>query len=250
MGYVVPFDRRVLMDIFVPPGQEGGASPGEMVTVELTRWPTSTRGAIGRVAEVLGDIDAPGRRHRDHHPQVRHSRRALRRRRSPRRCGSATPVSERDIRGRTDFRDLLTVTIDGEHARDFDDAITHREAAERPLLARRAHRRRLALRAGGQRARSRGLRARHVGLLSRARRAHVPVGAGDRPVQPEPARRSAGAVVLHGDRSARRGRAPRVPRRRHQQQRADDLHRGQRHPHRARSRADCSATRRSCRPSS
>src|ERR1700693_151743 len=60
MGYVVPFDRRVLMDIFVPPGQEGGASPGEMVTVELTRWPTSTRGATGRVAEVLGDIDAPG----------------------------------------------------------------------------------------------------------------------------------------------------------------------------------------------
>ena len=60
MGYVVPFDRRVLMDIFVPPGQEGGASPGEMVSVELTRWPTSTRGAIGRVADVLGDIDAPG----------------------------------------------------------------------------------------------------------------------------------------------------------------------------------------------
>ena len=60
MGYVVPFDRRVLMDIFVPPGQEGGASPGEMVIVELTRWPTATRGAIGRVAEVLGDIDAPG----------------------------------------------------------------------------------------------------------------------------------------------------------------------------------------------
>src|SRR3954451_17133697 len=38
MGYVTPFDRRVLMDIFIPPGQEGGASPGEMVIVELTRW--------------------------------------------------------------------------------------------------------------------------------------------------------------------------------------------------------------------
>src|SRR6478735_12318277 len=49
MGFVVPFDRRVLMDIMIPPGQEGGASPGEMVTIELTRWPTSTRGAIGRV---------------------------------------------------------------------------------------------------------------------------------------------------------------------------------------------------------
>src|SRR6478672_5453998 len=60
MGYVTPFDRRVLMDIFIPPGQEGGASPGEMVIVELTRWPTPTRGAIGHVTEVLGDIDAPG----------------------------------------------------------------------------------------------------------------------------------------------------------------------------------------------
>src|ERR1700720_1239791 len=60
MGYVVPFDRRVLMDIFVPPGQEGGASPGEMVSAEITRWPTSTRGALGRVATVLGDVDAPG----------------------------------------------------------------------------------------------------------------------------------------------------------------------------------------------
>src|SRR5256714_4452858 len=35
MGYVVPFDRRVLMDIFIPPGQEGGAAAGGMVTVEL-----------------------------------------------------------------------------------------------------------------------------------------------------------------------------------------------------------------------
>src|SRR4030095_1815142 len=60
IGYVTPFHRRVLMDIFMPPGHEGGASPGQMVTVELTRWPTSTRGAIGRVADVLGDIDAPG----------------------------------------------------------------------------------------------------------------------------------------------------------------------------------------------
>src|SRR5207244_7469720 len=58
MGYVVPFDRRVLMDIFIPPGQEGGASPGEMVTVELTRWPTATRGAVGRGAQVHCDNNA------------------------------------------------------------------------------------------------------------------------------------------------------------------------------------------------
>src|SRR3984893_3796400 len=123
MGYVVPFDRRVLMDVFIPPGQEGGASPGEMATVELTRWPTSNRGAIGRVADVLGDIDKPGVDTEiiirkwgipdAHSPDAIAEAVAL---------GSA--VSERDIRGRTDFRDRVTVTIDGEHARDFDDAIT------------------------------------------------------------------------------------------------------------------------------
>jgi len=122
-GYVAPFDRRVLMDIVIPPGQEGGASPGEMVSAELTRWPTSTRGAIGRVAEVLGDIDAPGV---DTEIIIRkyaipdaHSAEAVA---EAVRLGRA--VADRDIRGRTDFRAVPTVTIDGEHARDFDDAIT------------------------------------------------------------------------------------------------------------------------------
>jgi ribonuclease R len=123
MGYVVPFDRRVLMDVLIPPGQEGGASPGEMVTVELTRWPTSNRGAIGRVAGVLGDIDAPGV---DTEIIIRkwgipdaHSAEAI-----AEAVALGSAVSERDIRGRTDFRGRVTVTIDGEHARDFDDAIT------------------------------------------------------------------------------------------------------------------------------
>src|SRR5687768_4521239 len=107
------------MDIVVPGGQEGGASPGEMVTVELTRWPTPARGAMGRVAEVLGHIDARGV---DTEIVIRkfgipdaHSREAVA---EAERLG--TSVSERDIRGRSDFRRLQTVTIDGEHARDFD----------------------------------------------------------------------------------------------------------------------------------
>src|ERR671933_47526 len=115
MGYVAPFDRRVLMDIFIPAGQEGGASAGEMVSVELTRWPTSTRGAIGRVAEVLGHIDAPGV---DTEIIIRkygipdaHSDEAIT---EAVRLGGS--VSEKDIRGRTDFRAVTTVTIDGEHA--------------------------------------------------------------------------------------------------------------------------------------
>src|SRR3954468_20995366 len=123
MGYVVPFDRRVLMDIFIPAGQEGGASPGDMVIVELTRWPTATRGAMGHVSEVLGDIDAPGV---DTEIIIRkygipdaHSDEAVA---EAVRLGTA--VAERAIRGPTDFRNVPTVTIDGEHARDFDDAIT------------------------------------------------------------------------------------------------------------------------------
>jgi ribonuclease R len=123
MGYVVPFDRRVLMDIFVPPGHEGGASPGEMVSIEITRWPTSTRGAVGRVADVLGDIDAPGVDTeiiiRKYNIPDAHSEEAI-----AEAVRLGTVVSEKDIRGRTDFRAVPTVTIDGEHARDFDDAIT------------------------------------------------------------------------------------------------------------------------------
>jgi len=123
MGYVVPFDRRLLMDIFVPAGHEGGASPRDMVSVEITRWPTSSRGAVGRVAAVLGDIDAPGVDTeiiiRKYNIPDAHSEDAV-----TEAVRLGTTVSEKDIRGRTDFRGVPTVTIDGEHARDFDDAIT------------------------------------------------------------------------------------------------------------------------------
>ena len=156
MGYVVPFDRRVLMDIQFRPAEAGsGASPGEMVIVELTRWPTPTRGAVGRVAEVLGDIDAPGV---DTEIIIRkygipdaHSRRGDRRGA----CGSARAVAERDIRGRTDFRAVPTVTIDGEHARDFDDAITIEKLPNGHYWLGVHIADVVALRAGGQRARSR-----------------------------------------------------------------------------------------------
>jgi ribonuclease R len=123
LGYVVPFDRRVLTDVHVPTGQWSAAEPGEMVLVEITRWPTATRGPVGRVTEVLGRIDEPGV---DTQIIIRkfgipdaHSEESVE---EARRIGGV--VKEKDIRGRTDFRPVTTVTIDGEHARDFDDAIT------------------------------------------------------------------------------------------------------------------------------
>jgi len=122
LGFVVPFDRRVIMDVQVVEDPHG-ASPGDMVEIEIIRWPTATRGPLGRVVEVLGPIDAPGvdieivlRKYgivEGHRPAAVADATRL-----------GTTVSERDSRGRTDFRSWLTVTIDGEHARDFDDAIT------------------------------------------------------------------------------------------------------------------------------
>jgi ribonuclease R len=123
IGFVVPFDRRLLMDVQIPSGEHLDAEPGDMVVVRITRWPTPTRGPLGRVTEVLGDINEPGV---DNEIIIRkfglpdvHSEEAVE---EARQVGSE--VKEQDLRGRTDFRPVVTVTIDGEHARDFDDAIT------------------------------------------------------------------------------------------------------------------------------
>jgi ribonuclease R len=122
-GFVAPFDRRVLADVQVASGDAAGAEAGDMVVVELTRWPTATRPPAGRVIEVLGPIDAPGVDTRiiirKHNLPDAHSDEAVAEAES---LGSE--VRQADIRGRTDFRSHPTVTIDGEHARDFDDAIT------------------------------------------------------------------------------------------------------------------------------
>ena len=123
LAYVVPFDRRITSDIHVPSGQAGAAEPNDMVVVQITRWPTATRGPVGRVTEVLGNIDEPGVDTqiiiRKHNIPDAHSDEAVT---EARRLGAS--VKPADTRGRTDFRPLTTVTIDGEHARDFDDAIT------------------------------------------------------------------------------------------------------------------------------
>ncbi len=131
LGFVAPFDRRLRTDVAVPAAETGGARAGQMVTVDITRWPTATRGPIGRVTEVLGNIDDPGvdttiivRKYGlpDEHGKdaVTEARRLVEGRGSPRTMHARKP----DLAGRTDFRGLDIVTIDGEHARDFDDAIS------------------------------------------------------------------------------------------------------------------------------
>ncbi|MGE5358516.1 MAG: ribonuclease R [Bacteroidales bacterium] len=130
VAFVLPFDRRVLAEVHVPSGETRGARPGEMVMVEITRWPTATRGPVGRVAEVLGDLDAPGVDTtviiRKYGIPDEHSTEAVEeaRRMTRGKPGQPLEASPKDVAGRTDFRHLPIVTIDGEHARDFDDAIS------------------------------------------------------------------------------------------------------------------------------
>jgi ribonuclease R len=123
VGYVVPFDRRLIMDVQVALADARGAEAGEMVTVEITRFPTAARPAAGRVVEVLGPIDAPGVDTaviiRKYNISDEHDDAAVE---EAERLG--TLVREKDLAGRTDFRGVTTVTIDGVTARDFDDAIT------------------------------------------------------------------------------------------------------------------------------
>jgi ribonuclease R len=122
LGYVQPFDRRVLTDVHIPTGSSSSAEPGEMVLVEITTWPTAARGPVGKVIEVLGDVNEKGV----------DTEIIIRKFGIPDAHGVAAieeakgfgAVSARDIAGRTDFRQTVTVTIDGEHARDFDDAIS------------------------------------------------------------------------------------------------------------------------------
>src|SRR5262245_6864306 len=123
LGFVVPFDRRLLMDVQVPKGETRGAAPGEMVTIEITRWPTPTRPPLGRISQVLGKLEEPGVDtaviiQKYGWPDA-HSPAAIA---EATRLGSV--VRDKDRQGRTDFRNWDTVTIDGENARDFDDAIS------------------------------------------------------------------------------------------------------------------------------
>ena len=119
---LVPEDRRIAQDILVPPGDMGRAKVGEVVTVELIAQPSKHAQPVGRVAEVLGHHADPGMEIeiavRKFDLPHEFSKKALAQAR-------ATPdaVRQDDFHGRRDLRELAFVTIDGETAKDFDDAV-------------------------------------------------------------------------------------------------------------------------------
>jgi ribonuclease R len=120
--FLVPEDRRIAHDILVPPAEAGKAKAGQVATVELVAQPSRHAQPIGRVAEVLGHHADPGMEIeiavRKFDLPHEFSRKALA-------AARAMPegVRNEDLQGRKDLRELPFVTIDGETAKDFDDAV-------------------------------------------------------------------------------------------------------------------------------
>ena len=119
---VSPDDRRVHQDILIRPGDEQGARAGQIVIVDITDPPTQHRGPMGRVLAVLGERLTPSiivsMAIASHNLPNEWPEPVLRQ------AAEVDPqVLASEIGGRTDLRMLPLVTIDGEDARDFDDAV-------------------------------------------------------------------------------------------------------------------------------
>ena len=122
-GFVVPDNKKFTKDIFVPQGQSMNAVTGHKVVVQITDYGSRFKNPEGRIIEILGRADDPGtdvlsiiRAYnlpeefpKEVMEQVAHI---------------PSEVLEREKAGRRDLRNLQTVTIDGEDAKDLDDAVT------------------------------------------------------------------------------------------------------------------------------
>ena len=122
-GFVVPDDPRISGDIFIPKDEFNGAQSGQKVVTEIIRWPEKRRNAEGRVIEIIGNRNEPGtdilsimktyNLREDFPEQVAKQAEAI-----------TQTVTEEMIKGRKDLRSLRMVTIDGEDAKDLDDAVS------------------------------------------------------------------------------------------------------------------------------
>jgi ribonuclease R len=120
--FLVPEDRRIAQDILVSPADAGRAAAGQVVTVELVAQPSKHAQPIGRVAEVLGNYADPGMEIEIALRKFDLPREFSKRAEALARALPET-VREEDAKGRRDLRELHFVTIDGETAKDFDDAV-------------------------------------------------------------------------------------------------------------------------------
>uniref|UniRef100_C5D7L8 Ribonuclease R n=1 Tax=Geobacillus sp. (strain WCH70) TaxID=471223 RepID=C5D7L8_GEOSW len=122
-GFVIPDDKKIVNDIFIPKHAANGAVEGHKVVVRLTSYPQGRMSAEGEVIKILGHKNDPGVDilaiiHKHGLPLqfpdevIEHAN------------SISDTISEKDLQGRRDLRDQMIVTIDGEDAKDLDDAVT------------------------------------------------------------------------------------------------------------------------------
>ncbi|HHV99278.1 MAG TPA: ribonuclease R [Clostridiaceae bacterium] len=128
-GFVTPDNPRISGDIFVPKDEFNGAKSGQKVVAEIVKWPEKRRNAEGRIIEIIGDKDEVGTDilsiikayglKEDFPESVERQIKDI-----------PDKVTEDSIKGRRDLRNLRMVTIDGEDAKDLDDAVSIERLAD------------------------------------------------------------------------------------------------------------------------
>ncbi len=121
IGYVAPDNKRLHQNIFIPPGNEENAKPGQFVSVEITKHPDKHTQPVGRIIDIIGDHASEGiatelaiRAYELPHKWPKDLLKEIK-----------PLVADLNINpaGRIDLRNHAFVTIDGEDAKDFDDAV-------------------------------------------------------------------------------------------------------------------------------
>ncbi|MEQ3338019.1 ribonuclease R [Clostridium butyricum] len=122
-GFVISEDTRISRDIYIPKRDRNGAQDGDVVTVKITKWPEGNRKPEGVVTEVLGRkgdrgidilivIKKLGLPEEFNSKVLKYAE------------GISEEIDESEYKGRRDLRDVRMVTIDGEDAKDLDDAVS------------------------------------------------------------------------------------------------------------------------------
>ncbi|MDP4177933.1 MAG: ribonuclease R [Bacillota bacterium] len=122
-GFVVPDDKRIAQDIFIPKTMKKDAKTGQIVIAQITEWPDNRRNPEGKITEVLGNSGDKGidiltiikkyKLPEEFPPKVENYAEGI---------SDVIPKSE--YKGRLDLRGTKIVTIDGEDAKDLDDAVS------------------------------------------------------------------------------------------------------------------------------
>lgn len=132
-SYVIPDDSKIVYDFFVPLEYMHGAKPGQKVIAKITKWPSHGRYPEAEIINVLGDVDDP----KVDIPSVI-AKHGLREEFSPEVIDEIrklpNEVLDEEKKDRKDFTDQIVFTIDGEDAKDFDDAVSIRKLSKNKYL--------------------------------------------------------------------------------------------------------------------